>query len=153
MKITLKRLCSIMLSFFMIIVGSTSLAIDNPDAPDYVAEFRTRSKAHELAINQKARTTQDYVNAYSAYECFLDQELKRAYRSLIDRLNEKALQRLIQSQENWLKYRDTEFEFIGTNWKTENFGSSSVISRGAYRTTLIKNRVILLLHYLKNYAW
>ena len=142
-----------MLSFFMIIVGSTSLALDNPDAPDYVAEFRTRSKAHELAINQEALTNQDYVNAYSAYECFLDQELNRAYRSLIDRLNEKSLQRLIQSQENWLKYRDTEFEFIGTNWKTENFGSSSVISRGAYRTTLIKNRVILLLHYLKNYAW
>jgi GH24 family phage-related lysozyme (muramidase) len=44
------------------------------------------------------------------------------------------------------------FEFIGTNWRTENFGSSAVISRGAYRTTLIKDRVILLLHYLKNYA-
>ena len=153
MKITIKRLCSILLSFIMIIVGTSSLAIDNPDAPDYVAEFRARSKAHESAIDLEARTTQDYVNAYAAYERFLDKELNSAYRSLVDRLDEKALQKLIQSQGNWLKYRDTEFEFIGTNWRTENFGSSSVISRGAYRTTLIKDRVILLLHYLKNYAW
>jgi uncharacterized protein YecT (DUF1311 family) len=152
MKNTIKRLCGILLSFFMTIAATSILAIDNPDAPDYVAEFRARSKAHESAINQEARTTQDFVSAYAAYECFLDEELNSAYRSLMDRLDEKALQRLIQSQKNWLKYRDTEFEFIGTNWRTENFGSSAVISRGAYRTTLIKDRVILLLHYLKNYA-
>jgi len=146
-------LCSILLSFCMIIVGISSLAIDNPDMPDYVAEFRARSQVHESAINQEAQTTQDYVYAYAAYERFLDEELNSAYRSLIDRLDEKALQRLIRSQGSWLKYRDIEFEFIETNWRIENFGSSSVISRGAYRTTLVKDRVILLLHYLKNYAW
>ena len=152
MKITTIRCGSFLLSFCMIIVAITSLAIDNPDMPDYVAEFRARSQAHQSVINQKARTTQDYVNAYAAYERFLDDELHSAYRSLMDRLDEKMLQKLIQSQESWLQYRDTEFDFIGTNWRTENFGSSAVISRGAYRTTLIKNRVILLLHYLKNYA-
>ena len=150
---TIKRICRILLSLFMTIVGTSSLAIDNPDAPDYVAEFMKRSEAHESAITQEARTTQDYISAYAAYECFLDEELNKAYRSLMDQLDDKARQRLIQSQRNWSKYRDSEFEFIRTNWRTENFGSSSVISRGAYRTTLIKDRVILLLQYLKNYTW
>ena len=153
MKISIKCRFSILLSFCVIIMGTSSSAIDNPDAPDYVAEFRSRSKTYESAIHHEAQTTQDYVNAYAAYERFLDEELNNAYRSLMDRLDEKARERLIQSQENWLKYRETEFEFIVTNWSIENFGSSSAISRGAYRTTLIRDRVILLLHYLTNYAW
>ena len=152
MKETTIRGCCALLLSYLIIAGQAGLALDNPDMPDYVAEFRARSQVHESRISQEARTTQDFVDAYAAYEGFLDDELNSAYRSLVDRLDAKMLPKLIQSQQSWLQYRDSEFEFIRTNWRTDNFGSSAVISRGAYRTTLIKDRVILLLHYLKNYA-
>jgi uncharacterized protein YecT (DUF1311 family) len=131
---------------------STSvLAIDNPDARDHVSDFLTHAQAYESAIQREAQTTKGYASAYAAYETFLDEELNKAYHLLMDNLQVDAQQTLRISQKMWLKFRDTEFKFITLNFAQENFGSSSVISRGGYRTTIIKNRVILLLDYLKNY--
>ena len=55
------------------------------------------------------------------------------------------------SQKKWLIYRDAEFIFIDSNWVPANFGSSYRMSRGAYRCSLLKNRVTELLYYLQNY--
>ena len=139
-----------MISFFMC-CSIAAHAIDNPDAPDYVGDFMQRAQRHELNIQQTTQTTQSYITAYAAYEKFLDQELNAAYAQLMTQLNDKAQQNLRASQRKWLKYRNAEFSFITQNWTRENFGSSSVISRGDYRTRLIKNRVVTLLQYLKNY--
>jgi len=116
-------------------------ALDNPDAPDYVSEFLNRAQVHESNIQETTYHTQGYISAYAHYENFLDQELNKAYERLMGHLDEDAQQTLRDSQRNWLKYRDAEFEFIALNWTPGNFGSSSVISRGDYRTTLIKDRV------------
>lgn len=126
-------------------------AIDNPDAPDYVADFQKRVEVFEAMIDQRAKTTQDTLEAYADYEKFLDKELNQAYKALSVKLGVDQLAKFKQSQRDWLRYRDSEFDFIAENWTTKNFGSSAVLSRGAYRTTLIRDRVILLLHYLKNY--
>ncbi|HNP27325.1 MAG TPA: DUF1311 domain-containing protein [Nitrosomonas sp.] len=127
-------------------------AIDNPDAPDYIDAFQNRAQVYELNIRQAAAyTTQDYIAAYAAYEDFLDQELNSAYKQLMVQLSEEAQYALRSSQRKWLSYRNQEFDFITLNWTTAQFGSSSAISRGEYRTALIKNRVLLLLQYLKNY--
>ena len=126
-------------------------AIDNPDSPDYVADFLQRALVFEAAIHQHAKTTQDFLKAYADYEQFLDKELNVAYKLLIAKLGTKQQAEIKQSQRNWVKYRDSEFDFIVENWTTKNFGSSAVLSRGAYRTTVIRDRVTLFLSYLKNY--
>lgn len=126
-------------------------AIDNPDAPDYISDFLNRAQAHERDIQQTAHTTQGYLAAYEAYENFLDQELNAAYNQLMAYLSGETQHALKNSQLKWLNYRDREFDFVARNWTTEKFGSSAVISRGDYRTKLIKDRVMLLLHYLRNY--
>jgi len=107
--------------------GISALALDNPDAPDYVGEFSNRAKVYELAIQQTAQTTQDYVSAYAAYGNFLDGEFDEVYKMLMRYLDGDTQHVLRGSQQKWLKYRKAEFEFITLNWTMENFGSSSVI--------------------------
>jgi len=63
--------------------GTSALALDNPDAPDYVGEFLNRIKVYELAIQETAQTTQEYVSAYAEYEDFLDEELDKVYKMLM----------------------------------------------------------------------
>lgn len=126
-------------------------AIDNPDAPDHLGDFLNRAQTYERDIRQTAHTTQSYLTAYAAYENFLDQELNTAYRQLIGYLPDEAQHALKNSQQAWLNYRDKEFDFIARNWTIETSGSSATISRGDYRTQLIKDRIMLLLQYLQNY--
>ena len=126
-------------------------ALDNPDAPDLVGEFETREQVFLKAINNPRYRTKDYLVAYDDYQKFLDEELNKAYYLIKSKLSSERQQELKNSQRNWIKFRDTEFELIKNTWTRQNFGSSAVISRGSYRGTIIKNRVLQLLHYAKNY--
>ena len=146
-----RRLRGFALIVLLLDCSLSTHAIDNPDAPDYIGDFLNRAQAYEWDIRQTAHTMQSYLTAYAAYEKFLDRELNAAYRQLTARLTDEAQFILKNSQLAWLDYRDKEFDFIAHNWTAETFGSSAVISRGDYRTRLIKDRVMLLLQYLQNY--
>ena len=135
-----------------LLLNSSCYAIDNPDASsDYVEEFKARAQVYENIIHGQAETTQDYIKAYAEYEVFLDDELNEAYKSLLKHLDDAQKLQLKNSQRNWIGYRDAEFEFITDNWNRQSFGSSAALSRGAYRTSIIKNRILVLLSYLMNY--
>ena len=142
-----KWVCMVILLCFV----SSAFAIDNPDAPDHISEFLNRAKPFEHGIEQPAHTTQGYIKAYAEYERFLDDELDAVYAQLMAQLDGEAKKGLRDAQQAWLRYREQEFKFIRLNWNSITFGSSSVISRGDYRTAIIKDRVLLLLHYLQNY--
>lgn len=129
----------------------SSLAVDNPDAPDYVADFQKRAQVFGDAVHQQAKTTQDTLKAYAEYEQFLDKELNRSYRSVLTKLDSDRKEKLQGSQREWIKYRNAEFAFIAANWTNKDFGSSATLSRGAYRTTIVRDRVVISLNYLQNY--
>jgi uncharacterized protein YecT (DUF1311 family) len=131
--------------------STPAFAIDNPDTPDYVADFLKQDQRYKSEIMKTVNTTVGFISAYTAYEEFLDKELNKAYNSILDHLDKNTQWKLRNSQRKWLKYRDAEFEFIMLNWNRNKFGSSFVISRGDYRTKIIKNRIILLLSYSANY--
>jgi len=143
--------CRIVSMVWVYCLSGYALAVDNPDAPDYVGDFKSRALVFEQDIHNTAHTTQGYRKAYAAYEAFLDKELNIAYSKLKTHLEHGLREALTDSQCKWLTYKGAAFEFVAVNWTTENFGSASVISRGDYRTTIIRDRVILLLHYLQNY--
>ena len=147
----MQRVSSVPLLLLLALYTAVVSGIDNPDAPDYLDEFLNQANRYEEKIAQGAYDTQNYVRAYAEYEDFLDKELNRAYQLLKGCLDEDAQAALKKSQRAWLSYRDAEFDFISLNWNKANFGSSSVISRGDYRSGLIKQRVISLFQYLKNY--
>ena len=134
----------------LLFVSSSLFAIDNPDAPDRVGEFEKRIAQYEQKINNST-TTSEFRKHFYQLELALDKELNAAYKILINNLDDKSKEKLKRSQRQWIKYRDAEFEFIATNWTRENFGTSSALSRGSYRTSFIKDRVVRLLQYSINY--
>ena len=141
-----------LISLFLVTISMvTAYAIDNPDSPDLIADFHKRSIVHENAINNPTNTNRGYLIAYDDYRIFLDKELNKAYKLVMSKLPKAQKAELKKSQRNWIKYHDAEFEFIKNNWTKSNFGSSSSISRGAYRNSVIESRILQLLHYAKNY--
>ena len=132
--------------------GATAcLGIDNPDAPDRMAQFEERAAAYEAHIDAQTGTTSDIVVAYASYQRFLDDELSRVYGALFEKLAPTSRAKLSQSQKRWFGYRDAEFRFIESNWTQSQFGTSAALSRGAYRASIVKQRVTQLIQYLKNY--
>ncbi len=139
------------LVFFSLLM-SPVLAIDNPDAPDLIGGFEEREQIFLKEINNPRNGSKDYLIVYDNYQNFLDDEMNKAYHFVKSKLSEERQQELIHSQCNWIKFRDAEFEFIENTWTRQEFGSSANMSRGSYRCTIIRNRVLQLLHYAKNYS-
>ena len=150
-KVTIKKLLFWILAAMMSLSATTALAIDNPDAPDLVGAFNKRALILENAANNPDNGSREYLIAYDDYQTFLDDELNKAYKLLMSKLPKKRQTELKNSQRKWISYRDAEFLLINNNWTRQNFGSSAVISRGTYRCSIIKNRVLQLLYYIKNY--
>ncbi len=139
------------LLIFSSLLTSLVFAIDNPDSPDFIGEFEVREQVFLKAINNPHNGSKDYLTAYDDYLKFLDDELNRAYYLVKSRLPIKRQQELKSSQRSWIKFRDEEFKLITNTWVRQDFGSSAGISRGSYRSTIVRNRVLQLLSYVKSY--
>lgn len=125
-------------------------AIDNPDAPDQVAAFQSRAQPLEARRSDTAGGP-GQAQAARAYAAFLEAELNQAYPLLLAQLAKPARAALLQSQRQWLRFRDAEGVFIDGNWVAQDFGSSALLSRADYRAGLVKQRVLTLLAYRQNY--
>lgn len=131
----------------LVSIGSAH-AIDNPDAPDLLGEFRSQSELHEQRVHEAAGGN---ANAELGVQAtFLDAELNRAYQALMARLSESQREALRESQRAWLKHRDAEAAFIAQLWTREDFGSSSTVSRGQHQARLVRDRVEMLLGVLQS---
>jgi len=139
---------ALLISFSLLM--NTVFAIDNPDSPDLIGEFEKQENSFLKAINNPQNGSRDYLVAYDDYIKFLDDELNRAYFLVKSGLSMERQQELENSQRNWTKFRDAEFRLIKNTWTRQNFGSSAGMSRGSYRSMVVKNRVLQLLHYAKN---
>jgi uncharacterized protein YecT (DUF1311 family) len=140
----------VLIAALLFLRTASAFAVDNPDAPDYVADFLARATPYEEEVDKDSGGAKAAAD-YAAYEKFLDQELNKAYVDLTNKLSDAKKQELIKSQKNWLAYRDSEFQFIEHNWTEETSGSSYTASAGDYRAEIVKSRAIILLNYLKNY--
>lgn len=135
----------------LILSSFVLLGLDNPDSPDYVADFEKRIKPFENYISEKASTTLDFIQGYKKLETELDKELNSAYKLIQSKLNGNNKELLKKSQIQWIKFRDAEFLWLSTNFTKEKFGSSVYITIGSFRTQIIKDRVKELLWYTKQY--
>jgi uncharacterized protein YecT (DUF1311 family) len=134
-----------------VLASTACFGIDNPDAPDRLKQFQQSASVYEARINARAGTTQDMVSAYASYRRFLEDQLTQVYDSLARRLDRAPRLRLVESQQRWLAYRAAEIKFIDSNWTQGQFGTSAALSRGAYRASIVKDRITELIQYLKNY--
>jgi len=130
---------------------SSAFAIDNPDSPDYVVNFKKQADKYKKSINDSNLGHRQILLAYNDYQIFLDKELNKAYKLLMSKLAKPQQAELKQSQQKWITFRDAEFVLINHNWTRNNFGSSFALSRGAYRCSILEARILQLYHYVKNY--
>lgn len=149
MKTYFKRLAVLILMINLTL--NTACAVDNPDAPNLISQFKVSEQSYLKAINNPKNGTRDTIRAYHEYKLFLDKELNTIYRSLKSKLSKERQQELKASQLNWIKFRDAEFKLINNNWDRASFGSSFAVSRGEYSSQVIRNRLMQLFHYSANY--
>ena len=55
-------------AFTLLMFGNPSFAIDNPDAPDLMAEFKTREQPFVMAIKKPTNTTSDFLHVLPVTE-------------------------------------------------------------------------------------
>lgn len=125
-------------------------AIDNPDAPNRVAEFDRRALPFEkdLAATDGGSAS---ARAGQAYAGFLDTELNAAYLDLMSKLDSPTREALVESQRQWLRFRNAEHRFIEHHWTRERSGTSSSLSIADYSNAVVKDRVLQLLRYTAEY--
>ena len=75
------------------LILNTACAVDNPDAPDLISQFKVSEQSYLKAINNPKNGTRDTIRAYHEYKLFLDKELNTIYSSLKSKLS-KERQRL-----------------------------------------------------------
>ncbi len=131
-----------------LVAASPASALDNPDAADRGAEFIARAQPLEQRLGEAAGGA-GYAQAAAAYADFLDQELNRAYRLLLERLSGADRAALVQAQRQWLAFLAAETRFIDRRWTHDRFGTSAAIGRAGYRASLVRQRVLTLLDYLR----
>lgn len=144
-------LVSLILGLLLMGVTCVTQAVDNPDAPDLIAAFETKEKVFIAAAENPKNGYCENLETYTEYLEFLDKELIAVYQSLQAKLPKDRQQQLKQSQLDWIKYCDLEFSFIENTWVKADFGSSSSKTRGQYKTSIVRDRVIQLMHYAKTF--
>ncbi len=133
------------------LVSVSACAVDNPDSEDVINHFEQREKSLLEKVDNPKNSNRAYLVAYDDYQSFLDKELNTIYKKLMSKLPDAQKSELKLSQRQWLAYRDAEFELIKNTWTRDSFGSSAGMTRGQYRCTIIRDRVIQLMHYFKSF--
>lgn len=132
--------------FIVLFFSAHTMAIDNPDAVDYVTPFKKSERIYLDKIDN-ATGYADPTGLYTEYLAFLDEQLNIIYKVLMTELPDEKKALLKASQIKWITYRDSEFSFIDETWTRGDYGTSAAVSRGAYKSALMRSRVIKLMHY------
>lgn len=118
-------------------------AVDNPDAPDYIGEFRQRSAVLEEAVSEAAGGSA--ASELGAWIEFLQSELSQAEAELTDVLSAPERQRLQRAQAAWRKQADVDQALMRAVWTRERAGSSAALAVGLERGHALQQRVEFLL--------
>lgn len=80
-------------------------------------------------------------------EILWDAEMNKYYKLIINKLPDKTKKKLIESQRNWIKFRDTEFEFISEYYFNYKEGTIFYVIADNNKMEIVKKRA----NELKNY--
>lgn len=127
----------------LLVCAPTVGAVDNPDAPDYLGEFRTRAAAYEQAVEQAAGGSASAE--IGAWIAFLESELTQAQEALSAVLPVDEQSQLQRAQSRWRAHFDADKELIRTIWSRERAGSSAPLTAGMERAAALQQRIEFLL--------
>lgn len=136
-------LFKLILSATLLALSAFAAAVDNPDAPDYIGEFRTRSASYEQAVGEAAGGNAS--TELGAWFAFLERELQQTQTALSAALPEQERSLLKRAQSRWRKQFDADEDLFRAVWTRERAGSSAALSVGLERAAALQQRVELLL--------
>ena len=103
----------------------------------------------ECLSDKKNMTTAGMTNCTNSAAVSWDKELNRVYKELMNKLTGKGKNSLKQSQRQWLKYRDSEIQFIEDMYYRREFsGTMYIPMRAMDKLQVTKARTIELIKYL-----
>jgi len=127
----------------LLVCAPTVGAVDNPDAPDYLGEFRTRAAVYEHAVAEAAGGSASAE--IGAWIAFLESELTQAQEALSALLPADEQSQLQGAQIHWRAHFDADKELIRTIWSRERAGSSAALTAGMERAAALQQRVEFLM--------
>ena len=137
----------------VIIFTSFVYALDNPEAKNYIAKFKTEAEVYEAKIEYSTSKSIDLRKAYFEYVQFLEKELAEANKEIFKNLSDAKLkQAFIKSENTWDIYKKQEFEFVDRMFTRNTVGSSYILSRGSAKVNVLKQHVIQLYRYLQHFS-
>lgn len=125
-------------------------ALDNPDAPDYLAAIEGKEKPFLEQI-ENVEGYRETLIAYNEYHVFLESEINSLNQQLNQKLPNSKKVLLINSQKQWIEFKESEFELIDEVWDRNLSGSSSAMVRGKYKAKILRARVLELIGYMKSF--
>lgn len=142
-RTAIRARASVLLGLCALAFALAAGAVDNPDAPDYIGEFRQRSAAHEQAVQEAAGGNAS--TELGLWVAFLERELAQTEAALAAELDEGAQRRLQRAQSSWRKQFLADEALIREVWSRERAGSSAPLSTGLERAAALQQRVEFLL--------
>jgi uncharacterized protein YecT (DUF1311 family) len=97
---------------------------------------------------KKAKCTADETQCWDEAYKKWDQELNTEYKRLTALLTPAEQKHLVTSEIQWLKYRDAELKLIDDVYEHTS-GSMFAPAQAASRVRILRDRVILLKHYIE----
>jgi uncharacterized protein YecT (DUF1311 family) len=112
------------------------------------AEEKHPIDARNQACLEKNQATTGMLKCMAEVEKQWDADLNQVYEALRSKLNTKAKQQLETAQQQWLKYRNAEFETIKAIYGTRDGRIWPIVAASA-RAEVVKQRVLILTNYLE----
>lgn len=103
-------------------------------------------KFHKSCIDKETTTAGMNNCTYKAYEMW-DQELNKSYHELMDKLTPQSKQILKNSQREWMKFRDKEFQLIEQIY-SQLEGTMYIPMLVNSRLVIVKQRTLQLKEHL-----
>jgi uncharacterized protein YecT (DUF1311 family) len=127
--------------FILSFVSTSPCRADWADKDQYAIDKWTNERLAKAKCT--ADETQGWDDAYKKW----DQELNTEYKRLMALLTPAEQKNLVASEIQWLKYRDAELKLIDVVY-AHTSGSMFAPAQAASRVRILRDRVILLKHYV-----
>ena len=139
MKISVKKI--LLLAVILSFVSGIPCHADWADKDQYAIDKWTNDRL------EKANCTADETACWDEVYKKWDQELNTEYKRLTALLTPAEQKHLVTSEIQWLKYRDAELKLIDDVYEHTS-GSMFAPAQAASRVRILRDRVILLKHYI-----
>lgn len=131
----------------MDVVKQRAVELQNRNGNDTFGTPATRSNSGTEIDNKLAECNMMYIDCLGQNYDDWDAKLNQNYQALRSSLNNKGQDALLQSEREWIKFRDAEFKFLDST--TDSRYSGNRIENLQAKVDIVRQRALKLEHQLE----